>query len=110
MRKKNYKGRCTKKAVPKCRETFRGYDDLMITFVEVLSKREDIVEIQCNVPIEGTDYTTDFLCETESGQAIVRECTFRKLLNKPMTMKLLQTSREYWLKQGADWGIVIDAE
>ena len=26
MRKKNYKGRCEKKSVPKCNEIFKAYD------------------------------------------------------------------------------------
>jgi hypothetical protein len=41
----------------------------------------------------------------------VRECIYRRLLNKPMTLKLLDASREYWLRHGAtDWGLVTDAE
>ena len=42
---------------------------------------------------------------------MVRECVFRKFLTKPMTVRLLDTSREYWLRHGiSDWGIVIDEE
>lgn len=36
---------------------------------------------------------------------------FRKLLIKPLTVKLLDASREYWLRYGvSDWGLVIDEE
>jgi hypothetical protein len=36
---------------------------------------------------------------------------FRKHLTKPMTVNLLDASREYWLRHGvSDWGIVIDEE
>ena len=42
---------------------------------------------------------------------MVMECVQRKYLQKPMTVKLLDISRDYWLKHGvSDWGIVIDAE
>ncbi len=42
---------------------------------------------------------------------MVRECVFRKFLMKPMTVKLLDASREYWLRHGVmDWGVVIDEE
>ena len=42
---------------------------------------------------------------------MVRECIERKLLQKPMTIRLLDCSREYWKTHGvSDWGIVIDEE
>ena len=42
---------------------------------------------------------------------MVRECVFRKFLKKPMTVKLLDASRDYWLNHGvSDWGLVIDEE
>ena len=40
-----------------------------------------------------------------------RECVQRSHLTNPMTVKLLDISREYWLRHGVtDWGLVIDAE
>ena len=42
---------------------------------------------------------------------MVRECVQRKYLTKPMTIKLLDASRNFWLRHGVtDWGLVIDAE
>ena len=42
---------------------------------------------------------------------MVRECVERRFLKKPMTVKLLDTSREYWTRRGiTDWGIVTDEE
>ena len=42
---------------------------------------------------------------------MVREYVFRKFLMKPLTVKLLDASREYWLRHGvSDWGLVIDEE
>ena len=43
MRKKNYKGRCEKKSVPKCNEIFKAYDAIQNAYVDVLSSRNDIV-------------------------------------------------------------------
>ena len=41
----------------------------------------------------------------------LQECVFRKYLTKPMTVRLLDASRIYWLNHGvSDWGLVIDAE
>lgn len=62
------------------------------------------------MPLEGSEYTTDFPCSKADGDLMVRECVQRKYLLKPMTIKLLDISREYWIKQGVeDWGLVIDA-
>ena len=42
---------------------------------------------------------------------MVRECVFRKFLMKPLTVKLLDASRDYWFRHGVtDWGVVIDEE
>lgn len=47
----------------------------------------------------------------EDGDLMVRECVERKYLTKPLTAKLLDTSRQYWLRQGVtDWGIVVEKE
>ena len=45
------------------------------------------------------------------GDFMVRECVERKFLMKPRTVKLLDASKNYWLRHGVkDWGLVIDAE
>ena len=42
---------------------------------------------------------------------MVRECIEEKYLMKPMTVKLLDASRTYWLRLGVQgWGLVIDGE
>ena len=42
---------------------------------------------------------------------MVRECVSRNHLTKPLTAKLLDASRNYWISHGiSDWGIVIDKE
>lgn len=42
---------------------------------------------------------------------LVRECVYRKYLTKPVTIKLLDASRQYWSRHGVtDWGIAIESE
>ena len=114
MIKKNYKGKCVKKAVSKSKEVCRTYNNIQTSYLDALQKRDDITEIKCNIPLDDSetkDYTTDFLCIKLNGDYMVRDCVFRNLLTKPMTVKLLDLSREYWLKHGVnDWGIVTNAE
>lgn len=113
MRKKGYKGRCTKRSISKCEDVCRTYDAVQTAYVDILQADESIVEIRCNVFLEGLsegDYTSDFVCVKAGGDLLVRECVFRKFLTKPLTVKLLDASREYWVNRGVtDWGIVIDS-
>lgn len=114
MRKKNYKGKCQKRALSKCNEVCRTYDDVQYVYAETLQQNKDIVEIKCNVLLDNIledEYTTDFVCLKSNNDIMVRECVQRKYLAKPMTVNLLNASYEYWLNHGVvDWGIVIDAE
>ena len=112
MRKKGYKGRCEKKNLGKSQEVCRTYDAIQFNYADVLQNDNSIQEIRCNVLMDGLGaYTSDFVCVKSDGDLMVRECVFRKFLKKPMTVKLLDASRDYWLKHGvSDWGIVIDEE
>lgn len=114
MRKKNFKGRCEKRVIAKCSEVCRTYDAIQYTYADVLQSSDEVKEIRCNVSLDGLDigeYTSDFVCMKVDGDLMVRECVFRKLLMKPLTVKLLDTSREYWFRHGvSDWGLVIDEE
>lgn len=114
MRKKNYKGRCEKRTLPKCKEVCKTYDAIQAAYAEVLQECDEVKEIRCNVLLDGLEigeYTSDFVCVKPDGDLMVRECIFRKFLMKPMTVKLLDASREYWQNHGvSDWGLVIDAE
>lgn len=113
MRKKNFKGRTEKRILSKCKEVCRTYDVIQSAYADILQADESIVEIRCNVLLDGLpegEYTSDFLCIRNNGEMIVRECVQRKHLMKPMTVKLLDASREYWLKRGVSWGVVIDEE
>lgn len=114
MRKKNYKGRCEKRTLSKCKDVCRTYDAVQFAYADMLESNKDIKEIRCNVPLDCLDegeYTSDFVCTKANHDLMVRECVFRKHLTKPLTVKLLDISREYWLRHGVtDWGIVTDAD
>ena len=114
MKKKNYKGRCEKRTLSKCVGICRTYDEIQSGYADILQTDDTITEFRCNVLLDGLtegDYTTDFVCTKSDGDLMVRECVHRKLLSKPMTVKLLDLSRQYWLNRGVtDWGLVIDAE
>lgn len=114
VRKKNFKGRCEKRTLSKCKDICRTYDAIQYSYAGILQNNAEIKEIRCNVPLNGLDigdYTTDFVCVKNDNALMVRECVYRKRLTKPLTVKLLDTSKDYWLKHGVlDWGVVIDAE
>lgn len=92
----------------------RAYSDIQAAYAERLEKGDEVKEFQCNVLLDGLEegeYTSDFLCVKADGDFMVRECVERKFLMKPRTVKLLDASRNYWLRHGVkDWGLVIDAE
>lgn len=108
MRKKGYKGRCEKRTLSKCKEVCRTYDAIQAAYAEMLQTSDEVKEIRSNVLLDGLEegeYTSDFVCVKADGDLLVRECVFRKFLTKPMTVKLLDASREYWLNHGiSDWG------
>ena len=114
MIKKNFKGRCRKWKLEKCKNMMRAYSDIQAAYAERLEKGDEVKEVQCNVLLDGLEegeYTSDFLCVKADGDFMVRECVERKFLMKPRTVKLLDASRDYWLRHGVkDWGLVIDAE
>lgn len=113
MRKKDYKGRCEKRVLEKCKSVFKSYDPIQSAYADFLEANREVIEIQCNVPLDGADmgdYMTDFVCVMANGDLMVRECIGRKALGKPMNMKLLDGSKAYWGSRGvADWGLVVDA-
>ena len=102
-----------KKHLPKCADVFYAYNSLQDKYGELLSKRDDVLEFKANIKLVdfslGDSYTTDFIITTIDGRTLIRECVFKDKLLKPMTIKLLDASRAYWLSKGIkDWGIVVD--
>ncbi len=114
MRKVNYKGRCTKRKLSKCKDVCRTFDAIQMKVVDMLQANDEIKTFRCNVCLEGVEnnlYMTDLVAEKSDGTTLVRECVWRKNLSKPLTAHLLDVSRNYWLSQGVDdWGIVIEKE
>ena len=113
MRKINYKGRCEKRSTDKCKSVCRLYDPIQSAYLDQLIANPDITDINCNFHLDDdlNEYMTDFLCTKADGTPLVRECVVRRLLSTPLTIKLLDLSRCYWLRHGVeDWGIVTNAE
>jgi hypothetical protein len=103
MKKKNFKGRCEKKSLSKCEDVCKTYNAIQSAYANILQDDDRIKEFVCNVPLVGLElgeYTTDFLCTKINGAVMVRECVYRKFLTKPMTVRLLETSKDYWTKSG----------
>ena len=112
MRNKNFKGRCVKVMLKKCKEVCRTYDPIQTAYANVLERSDDIVEVRCKVALDGLeigDYMSDFVCVKSNGDLMVRECVYRKLLERPSTLKLLDASQKFWYRHGVmDWGVVCD--
>lgn len=110
MRKKNFKGRCEKRTLEKCKGVCKTYDKIQSAYADILQNDDDIIEIRCNVSV-GDEYTTDFVCVKSNNDIMVRECVMRNHLTKPMTIKMLDISREFWQNRGVtDWGLVTNEE
>ena len=63
MLKKNFKGRCEKMSISKSKDVCRIYSEIQKKYVELLEKNNDVLEIRCNVFLDGLelgDYTSDF--------------------------------------------------
>ena len=101
-----------KKKLIKCQSVFNAYNEIQYAYGDVLDNNTEVVDIKCNVKLigcpEGEHYTTDFYCTKSNGEIMVRECVDKNKLLKPMTVKILDISRNYWLSKGiTDWGIVL---
>ena len=114
MKNKSYKGKIVKKSLLKCKGVCKTYDPIQFAYADVLEANDEIAEIRVNVAldglvIDGKEYVSDFVCVRTDGDLMVRECVVREHLEKPLTVKLLDASRDYWMRNGIkDWGIVIN--
>lgn len=115
MRNSNTRAMCNKRQLSKAKGVVRTYNEVQDRFADILEKDSSIRDFICNYPlsdfsIEDGKYTSDFYCTTNNGEIVVYECCFRRYITKPLTAKLLDASRNYWLKRGVDWRLVVDAE
>lgn len=46
MRKKNYKGRCEKRKLPKCEEVCKTYDEIQSAYADMLSRCDEVKSIR----------------------------------------------------------------
>jgi hypothetical protein len=114
MLKKNPKTRCVKRCLSKSTDICRCYNAIQVAYADILQARDDVESFTSNMPLQGFecgDYTSDFYVKMTGGTFMVRECVCRKHLTKPLTVRLLDASRDYWLQHGVtNWGIVTDKE
>lgn len=113
MRNSNTHSVTLKRQLKKCQVVFNAYNDIQYAYGIKLDSNPDVVDIKCNVKLvecpEGEHYTTDFYCTKINGEIMVRECVDKEKLLKPLTAKMLDISRNYWLSKGVvDWGIVLN--
>ena len=117
MRNSRNKIRCEKIHLQKCADGIcRTYTPIQRVYAEMLEQDSSVQEFKCNVSLpafELTDglYTTDFVITKTNGDIAVRECILREYINRPFHIRLLDASREYWLRRGIqDWGIVTNED
>ena len=70
MQIKNIKTKCVKLTLPHFDGVVKTYDDLQLAAAKLLSANSDFVSIQSNVgcvEVNGTRYTTDFVCQSKDG-------------------------------------------
>lgn len=113
MQIKNIKTKCVKLTLPHFVGIVKTYDDLQLAAAKWLSENSDFVSIQSNadcVEVAGTRYTTDFVCQSKDGKYSVFECVYRKQLDKPKMVKLLDASQQFWTARGVEWGLIVDKD
>ena len=113
MRNKKIKIKCVKMSLPHFDKVVKTYDALQLSAAKSLSTNSNFVSIQSNVDsteLDGIKYTSDFLCKDKKGTYSVFECVWRKQLDKPKMMILLDASQKFWTKRGVKWGIIIESE
>ena len=114
MLKAKIKQRCEKRSLSKAVGVCRLCSSIQSRYANKLQADKDIKEIRCNYALDNFelgDYTSDFVCLKADGSYLVRECVDRRHLAKPLTIRLLEASRLYWLHKGiSDWGIVVNSE
>ena len=81
MRNKNQKGKCVKLTLPHFDGVIKTYDDLQLAAAKLLSANSDFVSIQSNVDcveVDGTKYTTDFVCQSKISVTFQRNSKRRE--------------------------------
>lgn len=112
MRIKKVKTMCVKRQLTKCKGVCRTYDDVQYAGADYINELDGVKSFECNVLLKGLaegEYTTDFVLTMEDGEIKVFECVRRETLTRPKTAKLLEASRQFWLRRGVtDWGLIVN--
>ena len=64
MIRKNFKGRCRKWKLEKCKDVMRAYSAIQAAYAERLAVDDGVKEFRCNVEMTGLEegeYTSDFV-------------------------------------------------
>ena len=119
MRNSKNKEKVVKRQLSKCADPVcRTYSPIQTAYAEMLEKDESVKEFRCNLslpdfPLTDGSYTSDFLITLEDGELVVAECCRRDYVTRPMHIRLLDASREYWLRRGVkpeNWRLIINEE
>lgn len=101
LRKRNYKGRVTKRYLPKCSEVCRTFDNLMTSYADILSANDDVQEFRCNVLLDGilqNEYTSDFVCIEIYNKMYL--ATMLSLKKKNSQLAIKQKNSNFMAMQG----------
>lgn len=103
---------CVKRQLTKCKGVCRTYDDVQYAGADYINELDGVKSFECNVPLKGLaegDYTTDFILTMEDGEIKVLECVRREALTRSKTAKLLEVSRQFWLRRGVTgWRLIVN--
>ena len=96
LKKVDYKGRIIKRQLSKCKDVCRSYSEMQDDYARFLQIDDSVKEFTCNVKLEDDpeteSYTSDFVITLADGTLRVRECVYRKHLERPSTARLLDTN------------------
>ncbi len=107
----NHNERCEKQMFGKCQGVCKTYSILQKEYAKTLDADPNVKSFVCNVPMEGTSYTSDFYITMKDDSIMVRECIMHQDLVKPRWLALLDTARNYWNAHNVDdWGLVCDKQ
>ena len=87
----------------------KTYSALQLACAKSFERDPTVKEFVTNVPMIGTEYTTDFLITYQSGDVMARECIRLEDYETPVGQHLMEQSKEYWINHGIrHWGLVVE--
>lgn len=109
MYNRTYSGRREKRSFSKCEKPCTLYNPIMTAYAQLLEMNPSVCSFECNIPIIGTKYNSDFLVCTPDDTKAIRECVSRAHLEDIRVLRKLDISRDYWAAHGiSDWKIITE--